>query len=70
MEDIFREMFFLSDGVITDVRMGVDKEIGDFCGYVYIEFVSDGDLECVLLRDGEEFVGGWVMKVTYATARK
>ena len=69
-EDILRETFSSSDGAITDVRMGVDKETGDFRGYAHIEFASDGDLERALQRDGEELVGGRAMKVTYATARK
>ena len=49
-EDILRETFSPSDGAITDVRMGVDKETGDFRGYAHIEFASDGDLERALQK--------------------
>lgn len=67
-EEILRETFDGCD--IKDVRMGVDKETGDFRGYAHIEFASDADLERAIGKNGEELIGGRAMKVTYATARK
>ncbi len=67
-EEILRETFDRCD--VKDVRMGVDKETGDFRGYAHIEFASDADLERAIEKNGEELIGGRAMKVTYATQRK
>jgi nucleolin len=65
-EDVLRETF--ED--ITDIRMGTDKETGDFRGYAHVEFATDEALERALAKNGEELIGGRCMKVTYATARR
>jgi len=68
-EDTLREAF-ASDSEIKEIRLGVDKNTGDFKGFAHIEFVSDGDLERAMKKDGTELIGGRRMKVTYATARR
>ena len=65
-EDVLRETF----ADITDIRMGTDKETGDFRGYAHVEFATDEALERALAKNGEELIGGRCMKVTYATARR
>jgi len=65
-DDVLRETF--ED--ITDIRMGTDKETGDFRGYAHVEFATDEALERALAKNGEELIGGRCMKVTYATARR
>ena len=61
-EEILRET--LDRCGVKDVRMGVDKETGDFRGYAHIEFASDADLERAIEKNGEELIGGRAMKVT------
>lgn len=54
---------------VKEVRMGKDKETGEFKGFAHVEFVGDEDLEQAVSLSGTN-LGGREMKIAYATARK
>jgi uncharacterized membrane protein YgcG len=54
---------------VKEVRMGTDKETGQFTGYAHVEFVGDEDLERAMSLSGTHLVGR-EMKIAYATENK
>ena len=54
---------------VKEVRMGKDKETGEFKGFAHVEFVGDDDLEQAVSLSGTNLMGR-EMKIAYATARK